>query len=172
MISFQVGWDHSLENIFRPVSITRFFFVLRPLHHCGSQRNSSRSETPVPTPLPSFLVIYLQIASDFNCMFWFDHDDRKICSADGHSWHHVHQSSARPKVCWNCLPYSVFYQKIEWMEKHPQPTLPKSIQQVLTALQQYLHWRWSRRLPGSSGRWRRLWFGTCFSPRKMNFSPT
>ena len=107
------------------------FFVLRPSHHCGSQRNSSRSETPVPTPLPSFLVIYLQIALEFNCMFWFDHDDRKICSADGHSWHHVHQSSARPKALLELLAlFCFFFQKIEWMDTHPQPTLPKSI-----------HWR-------------------------------
>lgn len=94
------------------------FFVLRPSHHCGSQRNSSRSETPVPTPLPSFLVIYLQIALEFNCMFWFDHDDRKICSADGHSWHHVHQSSARPKALLELLALFCFFffkKSSEWI---------------------------------------------------------
>lgn len=151
------------------------FFVLRPSHHCGSQRNSSRSETPVPTPLPSFLVIYLQIALEFNCMFWFDHDDRKICSADGHSWHHVHQSSARPKALLELLAlFCFFFFSKNRVNGYASPTDSSKVDslEVLTALQQYLHWRWSRRLPGSSGRWRRLWFRTCFLPRKMNFSPT
>lgn len=59
----------------------------------------------------------------------FDHDDRKNCSADGHSWHHVHQSSAGPKALLkNCLPYSVFVPSKNRVNGYASPSDSRSLQ--------------------------------------------